>query len=1073
MNFQKLKVASLRALPKGLSNAGVGLAIFFLLSGCTLKVKTAPLVLSSPSPLVKQLVFKVQPSAITTAGIPFSIQPVVSATDAGGKTVTNYQGAITLTAYSGKNCSNLVTKSLTATLNPVTAVTAVNGVSTFSGVTVLKTSVQSLLASDGTLFVCSNAVSILPGALSTLSFSTNPASAAASGSAFAIQPVVTASDANGNALNAGTSITLSLTSGAPAFACSVNPVSTNISGNAIFSGCKFTGAIGNYTLTATSNLMNVVSTGIVLVSAPTQVSITAISNSAISGVNFTTQPTVQLQDALNALVAPATNPITLSTYTDVACTVPMVSGELNSDSNPLLPTGGTATFSNFFYGGQLPTIYIGAASPGLTSACSGAISISSVSVSFGGTIQSLIQGTSSSLNSVPVYLTAAQSKDTVVYYSVLPTGTTAINPVNFNLTSGTVTIPAGVTTANINYTWQGYSVKALSLFIQLGISGASHGVMVGSLSTSQIEMVNPLQLTFAPLWSGSGGGLANHSCGLISGALYCWGDNSYGQLGNGNTTQQNTPVLINAGTSYSQVAVGGGHTCAVVASTGALHCFGFNFYGQLGNGNTSNQSSPVVVNAGTSYSQVTAGVYHTCALVASTGALQCFGYNSTGQLGNGNTSNQSSPVAINAGTFYSKIAAGGYHTCAVITSTGALQCWGFNASGQLGNGNTTNQINAVAINAGTAYSKIAASANNTCGVITSTGALQCWGNNGSGQLGIGNTINQSSPVAVNAGTSYSQVAIGANHTCAIVTSSGVLQCFGDNSKGQIGIGNTTQQNSPVVVNAGTSYSQISAGQSHSCATISSSGALQCFGDNSLGQSGKSLNLLLPEQGGANTQTFTSLSVGSGGGYAFHSCGISGGSLYCWGKNNKGQIGNGNTSNQTLPIQINPGTTYSQVSAGLMHTCAINSSGTLHCFGDASFGQLGTGNTTQKINPSVINAGTSYSSVSAGNVHTCAITASGVLQCWGYNSKGQIGNGNTTQQNSPVVIDAGTSYLQVTTGQLHTCAITTSGALKCWGCGNQGQIGNGLSSNQSNPVAINVGTTYSQIVTGGAHTCALT
>ena len=183
------------------------------------------------------------------------------------------------------------------------------------------------------------------------------------------------------------------------------------------------------------------------------------------------------------------------------------------------------------------------------------------------------------------------------------------------------------------------------------------------------------------------------------------GPNSDGQLGNNTTTNSSAPVAVDAftdGATAVSITAGNSHTCALL-NTGAVNCWGYNGDGQLGNNTTTNSSAPVAVAAftgGATAVSITAGGYHTCA-VLNTGAVNCWGYNVNGQLGNGTTTYSSAPVAVTAftdGATAVSITAGNSHTCAVL-NTGAVNCWGYNSYGQLGNGTNTYSSAPVAVTA--------------------------------------------------------------------------------------------------------------------------------------------------------------------------------------------------------------------------------------------------------------------------------------------------------------------------------------------------------------------------------------
>jgi hypothetical protein len=286
------------------------------------------------------------------------------------------------------------------------------------------------------------------------------------------------------------------------------------------------------------------------------------------------------------------------------------------------------------------------------------------------------------------------------------------------------------------------------------------GVLAGKTVTSLTNSTGTL--------SGNGG--YDHTCAIAAGTVYCWGYNGSGQLGNGNTTNQSSPVAVAgtlAGKTVTTLTTRASGTCALAAGT--VYCWGYNGFGQVGNGNTTNQSSPVAVAGVLVGKTVTAlshssgtlssngGYDHTCAIAA--GTVYCWGYNLYGQLGNGNTTNQSSPVAV-AGVLVGKtvtsLTTRGFGTCAL--AAGTVYCWGYNGFGQVGDGGTTNQSSPVAVAgvlAGKTVTVLIASTgtlsgnggyDHTCALAA--GTVYCWGYNLSGQLGNGNTTNQSSPVTV-------------------------------------------------------------------------------------------------------------------------------------------------------------------------------------------------------------------------------------------------------------------------------------------------------------------------------------
>jgi RHS repeat-associated protein/uncharacterized repeat protein (TIGR01451 family) len=329
-----------------------------------------------------------------------------------------------------------------------------------------------------------------------------------------------------------------------------------------------------------------------------------------------------------------------------------------------------------------------------------------------------------------------------------------------------------------------------------------------------------------------------HACVVTTlGALLCWGRNANGQLGVGDTTQRAVPVTVSGMSSgVAGVAAGNFHTCAVTTS-GGVKCWGYNTSGQLGDGTTTQRTTPVDVSGLTSgVTAITAGQYHSCALLTS-GGVKCWGDNTDGQLGDGTTTNRSTPVSVSGlSSGVIAISAGGFHTCALL-STGAVKCWGYNNRGQLGDGTTTQRNTPVSVSGlSSGVTSISAGRYHTCAVVG--GGAKCWGRNDTGQVGDGTVTDRSTPVSVSGLTSGVSAIEGASaHTCALTTSGGA-KCWGFNTDGELGNGGTTQQNTPVDVSGLTSgVSSISSGGLLFTCAITTGGLVDCWGKNDYYQLG--------------------------------------------------------------------------------------------------------------------------------------------------------------------------------------------------------------------------------------------
>lgn len=629
----------------------------------------------------------------------------------------------------------------------------------------------------------------------------------------------------------------------------------------------------------------------------------------------------------------------------------------------------------------------------------------------------------------------------------------------------------------------------------------------------------------------------SHACALTDcGALACWGINDKGQLGIAVSCLYcpPAPVAAPSGLDVVQVAACGSSTCALF-SDGSVRCWGDNTYGQLGVGNFTNLSIPNTnaINLGRSAKAIAASPSHACALLDDR-SLKCWGRNNAGQLGYGDTTQRTDPdlvsIHLGVGRTAKAISAGSEYTC-VLLDDDSVKCWGLNSSGQLGYGDTTQRtapaVNPINLGTGRSAVSIAAGSNYTC-VLLDDDSVKCWGSNSFGQLGYGDTTTRNAPAAqpINLGTGRraKSIATGGSHVCVILDDDSV-KCWGSNNFGQLGYSDTTTRNAPdanpIDLGVGRTAKHIVAGATFTCAFLDD-GTVKCWGNNDKTQAEYSVHktrMLSASSGAAIAQircTGTCMSayeqsrcgtcqtacqstqacavgrctlkpqqMAAGGSFI---CALFADGARCWGENKGGQHGVGDTTQRTAPqvaaINLGGGRTAKFIATGTEHTCAILDNDSVKCWGLNGSGQLGYGDTMSRSSPltnsSPINlgAGRTAKSVVAGAYHTCALLDDNTVKCWGNNFLGALGVGGSTNRTAPEAtpLNLGRSAKSIAAGYGHTCAILDDGSVKCWGYNDAGQLGYGDTTNRSSPAAnvidLGAGRSAKSIATGYSHTCAL-
>jgi alpha-tubulin suppressor-like RCC1 family protein len=383
--------------------------------------------------------------------------------------------------------------------------------------------------------------------------------------------------------------------------------------------------------------------------------------------------------------------------------------------------------------------------------------------------------------------------------------------------------------------------KELAPLLALSVLAATLGCRDDAGSPTEpaptSSQANVSAATALAFWQVSGGG--NHTCGVTTDNLaYCWGWNQFGQLGDGTNTGperctgavgpfpcSTRPVLVAGGHSFRRMSAGYYHTCAVTTDSRA-YCWGENGQGQLGDGTISQRLAPVAVAGGHQFRLVEAGSGFTCGVTTDNRAY-CWGSNQHGQLGDGTLTARPRPVLVLGGLQFSQVSAGQDHSCGV-TAANRAYCWGSNQYGQVGDSTeAVRRLKPSRVARSHQFRQVDAGAYHSCAVTTTERAF-CWGSGREGQLGNGKTYLSFWPRAVAGGLYFQRVSAGLFHTCGETTDDRAY-CWGANSFGQVGDGsqNTTRLK-PVAVAGGLIFSQVSVGSWHSCGKTSA-GVAYCWG----------------------------------------------------------------------------------------------------------------------------------------------------------------------------------------------------------------------------------------------------
>lgn len=603
--------------------------------------------------------------------------------------------------------------------------------------------------------------------------------------------------------------------------------------------------------------------------------------------------------------------------------------------------------------------------------------------------------------------------------------------------------------------------KYITAFLFLIMTQFSEYGLVAQTNRSNIKKSVPYRANYQRISSSSS---AMHIFEIRHGELWGWGSNFIGQLGDGTTQDQSVPIQI--GTDQNWISVATGATFSIgIKSNGTLWGWGDDMY----NGTGAYLSGPLQIGTANDWISVVCGDSHTLALKAD-GTIWTWGY----------LNNTNQPEQIGTDNHWASIAAGGMFSLA-IKSDGTLWAWGENDYGQLGDGTTTGQPQPVQIGTDHDWALVSGGYYYTV-AIKSDGSVWAWGN-----------INGSpSPIQVGSGHDWVNVngsfgdayGLKANGTLWDIGGGGTISQIGSETDWVSVSPNTAltvakadgslwnvdgNGNKTLIDQLNNHWLTMTGGANHTLA-IKTDGSLWAWGSNVNGSVGDGTNSdkNIPVQIGSS-RNWTSISTGS------HSLALrADGTLWAWGYNADGELGDGTTINKNAPVQIGNDHDWVSVEAFSNSSFGLKSDGSLWAWGKNTYGQLGTGQTGNMYAiPTRVGTSSNWVMVSAGVFHTLALKSDGTLWAWGRNLYGELGIGNTQIQSSPIQVGNANQWRSCEAGGNFSHAIQSDGSLWGWGLnGSSGYVGNGSTQNELLPVHIGNANNWISISSGGNHNLAL-
>lgn len=543
-----------------------------------------------------------------------------------------------------------------------------------------------------------------------------------------------------------------------------------------------------------------------------------------------------------------------------------------------------------------------------------------------------------------------------------------------------------------------------------------------------------------------------------NGTVWAWGNNKYGQLGNGTTEQNGIPQKIEGLANIIYINAGATFAFAV-NSRGEVFAWGDNRYAQLGDGTVTGRTKPIRITALKDIKKISAGYYHTLALRGD-GTVYFWGNPKMNPNVYGYEFERN-PIEVDIENV-NDISSGKSHAL-ILSEDGEIYTWGENSRGQLGKNIFGNSI--------TAPQKIELSANITkieAGIehniaLDDSGHVYVWGSNIYGQLGDGTNEDKCTPIMLESIYNIEDVIAGYNHTIFIKNNDGIYMC-GNNEYGQLGIGTTENSKLPIKISSQYEPISISGGLGHTV-EVDKEGNIYVWGLNSSRQLGDSDNIpidnsLRPAEV-CGLENIVSVENG-----LYHSLALDrDGTVWSWGHNSHNQLGDGTTIDRDKPQKI----IYDvkSISAGYYHSVALKNDGTVWAWGFNGFAQIGQ-NENKNYSPVQVQGLTDIKSIAAGSYHNLALKNDGTVWMWGRKNYESEQSGANKHIITPIQIEGLTNIKSIAAGFYTNFAVKEDGTVYAWGINGQGQLGDGTNNNSETPVKV-IAKNIKTVAAGKYHT----